>query len=230
MNRSSIISLTLSDFTLINLNTNTMNTIKKSNRFLSSVGLVLGALALVLTPAIASASITSTLKIGSRNAEVAELQSFLGIGSDGVFGPITKSAVIRFQSQNNLSADGVVGPMTRAVLNQQMGGGLTNSGTAPSIASVYVSPSRNSASVNWGTNTPAQGMVYYSTTPLSTYEYENSVTVSGMTAMTDSSLRTSQSVALNNLQAGTTYYYLIYTTGQNGVVSVTWPATFTTTN
>jgi peptidoglycan hydrolase-like protein with peptidoglycan-binding domain len=142
---------------------------------------------------------------------------------------LTRAAVIRFQSRNGLSADGVVGPNTRAVLNAQIGGGVSV-GSAPMISSVFVSPSRNSATVNWGTNTLAQGVVYYSTTPLTTFESENSVTVSGLTAMTDSSARTSQSVSLNNLQAGTTYYYLIYTTGQNGSVSVTWPSTFMTTN
>ena len=211
---------------------------KIQNRFLVKAGLMLGALALVLAPTIASADITTSLKLGVRNSDVITLQTFLATDSSlypqglvtGYYGSLTKAAVIRFQNRNGLSPDGVVGPMTRAVLNQQMGGGLSNSGMAPTISSVYVNPSRNSASVNWGTNTPAQGMVYYSTNPLSTYEYENSVTVSGQTAMTDSSARTSQSVSLNSLQAGTTYYYLIYTTGQNGNVSVTWPSTFTTTN
>lgn len=202
---------------------------KIQNRFLIKAGLVLGALALVLAPTMASAEISSTLKVGSRGSQVSELQSFLGIGSDGAFGPQTKAAVVRFQSQNGLSADGIVGPNTRAAINAQMNGG-SNNGTSPSISSVYVNPSRNSAVVNWGTSIPSQGLVYYSTAPLTTYEYENSVTVSGLTAMTDSSARTSQAVSLSGLQAGTTYYYLIYTTAQNGNVSVTWPATFTTSN
>jgi phosphodiesterase/alkaline phosphatase D-like protein len=56
------------------------------------------------------------------------------------------------------------------------------------------------------------------------------VNVSGSTAMTDTNFRNAQSVSLQNLQANTTYYYLIYTTDQTGNVSVTWPATFQTTN
>lgn len=48
--------------------------------------------------------------------------------------------------------------------------------------------------------------------------------------MTDSNLNISQNVALSNLQANTTYYYMIYTTDSSGYVSVTWPATFQTTN
>ena len=203
---------------------------KIQNRFLVKAGMLLGAVALVLAPTMASAEITSTLRVGSRGSQVSELQSFLGVGSDGMFGPQTKAAVIRFQSQNGLSADGIVGPMSRAAINAQIGGGVSNNGMAPTIANVYVNPSRNSAVVNWGTNIPAQGLVYYSTVPLTTYEYENSVTVSGQTAMIDSSARSSQAVSLSGLQAGTTYYYLIYTTAQNGNVSVTWPATFTTSN
>lgn len=199
---------------------------KHTNYFLVKAGLIVGALALIIAPTVASATITSTLKVGSRGSQVSELQSFLGIGSDGIFGSKTKAAVITFQSQKGLGADGIVGPMTRAAINA--GGSVSNNGNAPTISSVYVNPSRNSASVVWGTNVPAQGIVYYSTSPLSTYERENSVDVSGMTAMTDVSARTSQNVSLTNLQAGTTYYYLIYTTGQNGDVSVTWPSTFQT--
>jgi hypothetical protein len=72
--------------------------------------------------------------------------------------------------------------------------------------------------------------VYYSTSPLVTYERENSVDVSGSTAYTDTNIHTSQNVYLSNLQANSTYYYMIYTTDQNGNVSVTWPQTFQTTN
>lgn len=204
---------------------------KKNIRSLSLTSLAIGAFALVMLPLTAFAELTTTMKVGSRSSDVSELQSFLSIGSDGIFGAQTKAAVIRFQSQNNLSSDGIVGPMTRAAMNAQIGGGISNNGTAPNISSVYVNPSRNSATVNWGTNVASRGMVYYSTSPLTTYEYENSVDVSGLTAITDSNnTHMSQSVSLLNLQAGTVYYYLIYTTAQNGNVSVTWPSTFTTSN
>lgn len=210
----------------------------KTNQFSIKTAVLLAVIAVSAIPAIASAELTTTMKVGARSADVTELQTFLaqdntiypqGIVS-GYFGSLTKSAVSNFQARYNLGRDGIVGPMTRAVINQQMAGGMGNSGNAPVISPVTVNPSKNNASISWTTNTPSQGIVYYNTSPLSTYEYENSVTVSGMTAMTDNNQRTTQSVALPNLQGNTLYYYLVYVTGQNGQVSVSWPATFMTTN
>ena len=208
---------------------------KTSNRFLAKMSLAFAMLAFVLVPTFSYAdTFNALLKFGSRGSEVTALQSYLAQDSTlypqglvtGYFGSLTKAAVIRFQLRNNLEADGIVGPNTRFALNN----GGSNNGQAPTISSVFVSPSRNSATVNWNTNTPAQGKVYYSTVPLTTYEYENSVDVSGTVVMTDLNPRTSQAVMISGLQAGTTYYYLIYTTGQNGNVSVTWPSTFMTSN
>lgn len=52
------------------------------------------------------------LKIGSRGKEVKELQEFLNIGNDGIFGKGTEKAVKSWQSKNGLTADGIVGPAT----------------------------------------------------------------------------------------------------------------------
>ena len=52
------------------------------------------------------------LKKGSRGKEVKELQEFLEIGADGIFGKGTEGAVKKWQSDNNLIADGIVGPAT----------------------------------------------------------------------------------------------------------------------
>jgi hypothetical protein len=53
-----------------------------------------------------------TVKFGSRGAEVVYLQQRLGIGADGIFGPLTRRAVINFQKSRGLAADGIVGPKT----------------------------------------------------------------------------------------------------------------------
>lgn len=52
------------------------------------------------------------LKVGSRGKEVKELQEFLGIGADGIFGKGTENAVKEFQKANGLTVDGLVGPST----------------------------------------------------------------------------------------------------------------------
>jgi peptidoglycan hydrolase-like protein with peptidoglycan-binding domain len=56
------------------------------------------------------------LRLGSRGAAVARIQTALGIGVDGIFGPKTRAAVRAFQRAHGLEVDGVVGPKTRAAL------------------------------------------------------------------------------------------------------------------
>ena len=57
------------------------------------------------------------MQVGSQGNKVKQLQKILkGTGKytgyiDGIFGPDTKDAVIRYQ-QPNLDADGIVGPQT----------------------------------------------------------------------------------------------------------------------
>ena len=52
------------------------------------------------------------LKIGSKGKEVKSLQEYLGLYSDGDFGPNTEKSVKEWQLKNGLSADGIVGPKT----------------------------------------------------------------------------------------------------------------------
>jgi peptidoglycan hydrolase-like protein with peptidoglycan-binding domain len=56
------------------------------------------------------------VKQGDRGPAVRQIQSALGIGADGVFGPGTERAVKRFQRRKGLVPDGVVGPITRRAL------------------------------------------------------------------------------------------------------------------
>ena len=52
------------------------------------------------------------LKVGSKGQQVKDLQEFLEIGADGIFGEGTKKAVQEFQKTNGLVADGIVGSST----------------------------------------------------------------------------------------------------------------------
>ena len=52
------------------------------------------------------------LKIGSRGENVKQLQEFLEVGADGIFGKGTDKVVKSWQSLNGLNVDGIVGPNT----------------------------------------------------------------------------------------------------------------------
>ncbi|MGW4234876.1 peptidoglycan-binding protein [Streptomyces sp. NPDC004980] len=57
------------------------------------------------------------LQNGSKGADVRSAQQLLtargyAVGADGVFGPATRAAVIKFQKSRSLAADGVIGPNT----------------------------------------------------------------------------------------------------------------------
>lgn len=56
------------------------------------------------------------LKEGSRGEDVRQLQRMLHCIADGIFGPVTKEAVVEFQKSHGLAADGIVGPLTAAAL------------------------------------------------------------------------------------------------------------------
>lgn len=63
----------------------------------------------------------TTLKRGSRGAEVKTLQGKLNLMQDGIFGPLTEEAVKEFQKSRGLTADGVVGSRTWAALGVNQG-------------------------------------------------------------------------------------------------------------
>jgi putative chitinase len=52
------------------------------------------------------------LKNGSKGEEVKQLQTLLGLGADGIFGPGTEAKVKEWQAANGLTADGIVGDGT----------------------------------------------------------------------------------------------------------------------
>jgi peptidoglycan hydrolase-like protein with peptidoglycan-binding domain len=75
--------------------------------------------ALLLVPAAGAEGASSKpLKRGSHGARVAQVQRWLGITPDRVFGPATRRAVKRFQRRHGLTADGIVGPVTWAALRR----------------------------------------------------------------------------------------------------------------
>jgi hypothetical protein len=77
----------------------------------------------------------ATLRVGSSGVYVSTLQTALNtvqgtsLSTDGRFGPMTRAAVIAFQSSKGLTPDGVVGNMTKAALNAAHTTGGTSTGS-----------------------------------------------------------------------------------------------------
>jgi peptidoglycan hydrolase-like protein with peptidoglycan-binding domain len=73
---------------------------------------------------------TSLIKSGASGSTVAQVQEALGVGADGVYGPITKAAVIKYQKKQGLTVDGVVGPETLGSLGIS-GANIQNASYSP---------------------------------------------------------------------------------------------------
>ena len=77
----------------------------------------------------ASAASYSTVRKGSKGADVKTLQTMLnsidnaGLAVDGIFGSGTQAAVKKFQKANRLSVDGIVGAKTWAALTDKYSSG-----------------------------------------------------------------------------------------------------------
>jgi Putative peptidoglycan binding domain len=71
----------------------------------------------VIIPALTIASVAqAALKLGDRGEAVRSLQDRLEISADGVYGPDTESAVLRYQALNGLTEDGIAGAETLSSL------------------------------------------------------------------------------------------------------------------
>jgi len=87
----------------------------------------------VAPPAAAAFRLMRILQKGSRGADVVQLQQRLNalgmrdsnnraLATDGIFGPLTRSAVQRFQRNRNIGVTGAVGSVTAGALGWTWGG------------------------------------------------------------------------------------------------------------
>jgi peptidoglycan hydrolase-like protein with peptidoglycan-binding domain len=86
---------------------------------------------------------TDLIKRGANGDGVAAVQQALGVEADGVYGPLTKAAVTKYQRRKGLTVDGVVGPETLGSLglsgakvvnaSYTSGGGGGNGGGVPAV-------------------------------------------------------------------------------------------------
>ena len=193
---------------------------------------VLAAFALLILPAAGFAQITSNLSVGSRGAQVTEVQTYLandpalypqGIVS-GYYGNLTREAVMRFQAKYGIQQTGTIGPITRAKLNELLGnggGGTAGDVSAPTIGAATVSGiSANSATISWTTSESARHRVMYGTT----WPFLYASAPSALDATVDSSA----SVTLSGLSPNTQYYYVQESIDASGNVMWTVSNTFRT--
>ena len=218
----------------------------KKNKFmlLGLIGsLVLAVGFMVVAPAFAQVtsyaqlSGNTTLKVGSKGADVSALQTFMSSGKDiypaglitGYFGTLTKNAVVQLQLAYDLTADGIAGFNTRSKINSVIGIGQGMDISAPITYNLTNTTSGRSAYINFSTNEPVKVTVFYDVNPISWSEATTSFgvpTISGSTNI-DTTFSSSKQITLSNLSANSTYHYTVMTTDMNGNISVTWPSTFT---
>lgn len=229
----------------------TINLQKNASRasILSSVTMATMFAVMFLGVQSASAAITSSLDFGSTGSQVTELQTYLATNPSiypsglitGYFGPLTQAAVQRFQTAQGIVSDGTpettgygrVGPQTMARINilTGYGGGQVSLDTSPTLSNPSVQYTRTTATFTWTTNEPTQGQVYWSNTPIQFDEAtgpRQQPYVSGTLALDAGGLQTSHTVMVSNLQANTTYYYLVRGVDNVGNMSMVWPSSFHT--
>ncbi|MBI1386600.1 MAG: hypothetical protein GC150_16965 [Rhizobiales bacterium] len=95
------------------------------------------------------------LRVGSRGEQVREVQTWLGLAVDGIYGTATADAVKAYQSRHGLGVDGIAGAVTLAHMKRTLGqpggtgggggsggsgsgGGTVDAGTLPPVQSFGV--------------------------------------------------------------------------------------------
>ena len=177
-----------------------INGVEKLEKFMSKLlrsKFLFGMIVLVAVAVVAStadASITSTLRKGSRGAQVIELQTALGISpADGIFGNMTKAAVATWQASKGLVADGVFGAKSRAVLSGSsvvttLPSGCTSAAgfsptTGLSCSGAVTVVNNGPISVSLASNNPAAGTLVddQATADIAHFAFNGTGTVTGIT-------------------------------------------------
>ncbi len=213
--------------------------INVSRTSLVTVGIILAMLFVALVSIQkAHAAIVSALDVGSRGAQVTELQEFLATNPmiypqglvTGYFGGLTQAAVVQFQAAFDISQVGRVGPITAAKINAIEASGLGLDTTAPGISNLSVLTTTNSATVSWSTNESSRGQVFYDVSGIQSDEATGHAQlpyVSG-TLVAANGFAFSQSVMIPNLQSNKVYFYIVRAIDQSGNVTMTLSNSFQT--
>jgi hypothetical protein len=104
------------------------------------------AASLTVLAGVAAAAPTSTNQASSSQSTTRAVQQAVGVVVDGIYGPQTRAAVIRFQRANGLVADGIAGPQTLAALGIAAGARETQALAARSASTTSTTSSTTSSS------------------------------------------------------------------------------------
>jgi peptidoglycan hydrolase-like protein with peptidoglycan-binding domain len=106
------------------------------------------AASLTVLAGVAAAAPTSTNQASSNQSTTRAVQQAVGVAVDGIYGPQTRAAVIRFQRANGLIADGIAGPQTLAALGIAAGAQETQALAARSASTKSTSTTTTSGSAS----------------------------------------------------------------------------------
>lgn len=119
---------------------NTLKVLKSGAAMLTCVSGITLATAAPASAATVSCNLP-TLAVGSTGSQVAALQRLVHTTADGIFGPLTRAAVMSAQRSHGAGVDGIVGPVTWTAL------GACPTSTAPTASTVSTVSTASTASV-----------------------------------------------------------------------------------
>ncbi|HET8600654.1 MAG TPA: peptidoglycan-binding protein [Segeticoccus sp.] len=89
------------------------------------------------TPIVTLPTWTHNVSYGARGALVKRIQRIVGVATDGIFGPRTRSAVVSWQGRHGLVRDGIVGPRTAAKMGIRSGASATRPSTGSAGSALW---------------------------------------------------------------------------------------------
>ncbi len=201
----------------------------------SLLGLVLG-LVFLFPPQAHAATLNNQMAVGSSNADVTSLQTFLATNPlvypaglvTGFYGPLTRNAVAQFQIAYGLPPVGNVGPLTLARINGIMASENPLDVSAPYMTPIQITKNTGIATLSWTTSERTRGVIFYSSSPVVSYEVSTALIdpMTTGTPVSDQNINTSHAITLTGLQSGQIYYYIAHSTDLTGNVTVTLAGSF----